>query len=68
MPTGTLFAPTSNAQTMAGIQTDVQVNNPSLPKTGGASELPVLAVLFGGGLLIASGWLMRRRAHATANT
>ena len=61
MPTGTLFPPTTNAQNMAGIQTDVKVNNPTLPRTGGESQLPVLAVLLAGGLLVGCGWLMRRR-------
>jgi LPXTG-motif cell wall-anchored protein len=66
MPTGTIFPPTSNAQNMAGIQTDVQVNNPSLPKTGGEGDLAVLAVMLAGGLLIGGGWLMRHSASVKA--
>jgi len=64
MPTGTIFAPTSNAQSMAGIQTDVKVENPNLPRTGGESELPMLALLLASALLGVCGWLVRRRAVA----
>lgn len=67
MPTGTIFPPTSNAQNMAGIQTDVVVNNPNLPQTSGENELPALAVLLAGGMLVAGGWLMRRRSAPDAS-
>lgn len=36
MPSGTQFPPASNAQSMARIQTDIKVENPDLPATGGA--------------------------------
>jgi LPXTG-motif cell wall-anchored protein len=64
MPTGTVFPPASNAQNMAGIQTDIVINNPNLPATGGNTETPLTVVLVGGLLLVAGGWLLRRRIPA----
>jgi LPXTG-motif cell wall-anchored protein len=61
MPTGTIFPPASNAQNMAGIQTDITINNPSLPATGGDTEMPLTVVLVGSLLLVASGWVLRWR-------
>ena len=61
MPTGTIFPPASNAQNMAGIQTDIVINNPNLPATGGDPELPLAVVLIGSLLLVAGGCLLRWR-------
>ena len=61
MPTGTVFPPASNAQNMAGIQTDIMLNNPNLPATGGESELPLTVLMAGSLLLVVGGCLLRRR-------
>ena len=66
MPTGTQFPPASNAQNMAGIQTDIQVNNPNLPATAGESMLPLAFVLAAGLTLVVYGWWVRRLGYQAA--
>lgn len=61
MPTGTIFPPATNAQNMAGIQTDITINNPSLPSTGGDTQMPLTVLLISSLLLVAGGWLLRWR-------
>lgn len=61
MPSGTQFPPASNAQSMAGIQTDIKVENPNLPATGGARGLPFELMMLAGVALLVFGWSMRRR-------
>jgi uncharacterized surface anchored protein len=65
MPTGTVFPPASNAQQMAGIQTDIVLNNPSLPATATGTTSPLTALLVLGLLFMAGGWwLLRWRVMA----
>lgn len=64
MPTGTVFPPASNAQNMAGIQTDITINNPKLPATGSAPGMSLTLLLIGSLLLVAGGWVLRRRVPA----
>lgn len=61
MPSGTQFPPATNAQNMAGIQTDIKVENPNLPATGGEHGVPIELALLAGVALLAVGWGVRRR-------
>lgn len=59
MPVGTIFPPSTNAQRMAGIETDIKLDNPSLPRTGGEQESAWGTVALAG-LLLLVGWQMLR--------
>ncbi|MBS1968174.1 MAG: hypothetical protein JST60_20750 [Chloroflexi bacterium SZAS-1] len=63
MPTGTIFPPTSNAQNMAAIQTNVVVTDPALPVTAGEGNSTTWLLILSAAILLASGWVLRQR-HA----
>lgn len=62
MPSGTLFPPASNAQNMAGIPTDVKVENPNLPATGDTDTAPLALLVLAAAGMLALGWRVRRAA------